>query len=82
MDTTKPDPGAAEAVLQRPAVLVGAVVHEGHGELVQQVPPVHGVDLNAREAALLEKDGGGDHLVDLLPDLVLGEGGARRAGAW
>ena len=88
MDTTKSDPqaaftplqdlpGAAEAVFQRPAVLVGAVVHEGHGELIQQVAPVHGVDLDAGKAALLQKGRRGHHLVDLLADLVPGEGGGQ-----
>ena len=35
---------------------------------------MHGVHLDAREAALLEQHGGGDHLVDLLANLVTGQG--------
>ena len=67
-------PGTAEAVLQRPAVFVRPVVHKGQGKLVQQIPPVHGVDLNPREPALAEENRRGNHLIDLLLDLLPGQG--------
>ena len=37
---------------------------------------MHGVDLDAGEAALLQQHRRGDHLVDLLLDLILGQGGS------
>ena len=60
----------AEAVLERAAVFVGAVVPVGHGELVKQVALVHGVDLDAVDAGGAQLLGGlaegVDHVLDLL----------------
>ena len=61
----------AQASLQVTAVLVGAVVGVGHGKLVEQVAPVHAVDLNAVVAAFFREGGELGHVGDLLSDLFL-----------
>ena len=71
-----PDDVRAEtkAVLQAAAVLVGTVVHVGHGELVQKVALVHGMDLHSVDARLLAEGGGFCVGLDGLLDLIDGEG--------
>ena len=60
----------AETVLERAAVLVGAVVPVGHGELVKQVALVDSVDLDAVDAGSAQLLGGlaegVHHVLDLL----------------
>ena len=60
----------AETVLERAAVLVGAVVPVGHGELVKQVALVDSVDLDAVDAGSAQLLGGlaegAHHVLDLL----------------
>ena len=81
-----PDPvqhldGEAGPVLERAAVLVGALVVEGAGELGDQVA-VTAVDHAHLEAGPLAAVGGGGVLLDGLPDLgvVHLDGGERSPG--
>ena len=66
--------GEAEAVFKGAAVHVGAVVPVFHGELVQQIALVHGVDLNAVHAGLTQLFGGLAESLHHLPDFRHGEG--------
>ena len=56
--------GEPQPVLQRTAVRVGPVVGVGHGELVEQVALVDGVDLDAVDADLLAPQSGLSEGVD------------------
>ena len=56
--------GEPQPVLQRTAVRVGPVVRVGHGELVEEVALVDGVDLDAVDADLLAPQSGLSEGVD------------------
>ena len=66
--------GEAQTVFQGSAVLIGAVVHVGDGELVQSVALVDGVDLNAVDAGFAQTFRGLAEGVDHLLDLFFGQG--------
>ena len=63
---------AAESVFKAAAELVGALVRELHCELIEDVAPVHAVNLDAVEAAGLGKLCELDHAVDLCFNVFAG----------
>ena len=64
--------GEAVAIFKAATVLIGAVVHVGNGELVEQIALVDCVDLNAIDTGIHELLCGLCKCVDLVVDLLYG----------